>query len=57
VHTLILVPGDQATNVTMDSETVCHTGGSWLIRRNSEKDIHTTLADLKAKIEGADQRH
>jgi hypothetical protein len=58
---LILSPGDQATNVTMHLGTECHADGSWLILiRDSEKDVQwmqTTLANLKAKTEGAYQRH
>ena len=61
VHTLILLPGDQAINVTMRWDTVCHADGGWKIWSNpNEKDLQwmqTTLANLKAKIEGADQRH
>jgi hypothetical protein len=61
VLALILSPADQATNVTMRSGTECHTDGSWLFRiGDDEKDVHwmqTTLANLKAKIEGAYQRH
>jgi hypothetical protein len=61
VLTLILLPADQAINVTMSLGTECHADGSWLIRiEDNEKDIQwmqTTLANLKAKIEGADQRH
>lgn len=61
VLTLILLPGDQAINVTMGLGTECHGDGSWLIRiADNEKDIQwmqTTLAHLKAKIEGADQGH
>jgi hypothetical protein len=61
VHTLVLLPGDQAISVAIDWDTVCHRDGWWKIWRNhNEKDIQwmqTTLADLKAQIEGADQRH
>jgi hypothetical protein len=64
VHTLILLPvlpGDQATSVTMQWDTACHADGWWKIWSTSnEKDtqwMRTTLADLKAKIEGFDQRH
>ena len=59
--TLVLLPGDQAINVTMRLGTECHADGSWLIwTGDNEKNIQwmqTTLANLKAKIEGADQRH
>jgi hypothetical protein len=61
VHTLILLPGDQATSVTIQWDTACHADGWWKIWSTSnEKDIQwmqTTLAELKAKIERADQRH
>ncbi len=63
VLTLILLPMpvDQAINVTMHWDTVCHADGGWKIwTRDNEKDVQwmqTTLAHLKAKIEGADQRH
>jgi hypothetical protein len=61
VHTLILLPGDQAIRVTMHWDTVCHVDGGWKIWSTSnEKDIQwmqTALADLKDKIEGADKRH
>ena len=61
VLTLILLPVDQAINVTMHWDTVCHADGGWKIwTRDNEKDVQwmqTTLAHLKAKIEGADQRH
>jgi hypothetical protein len=54
-------PGDQAINVTMSLGTECHADGSWLILiEDKEKDIQwmqTTLVNLKAKIQGADQRH
>jgi hypothetical protein len=53
--------GDQAISVTMHWDTACHADGGWKIwSASNEKDIQwmqTTLADLKAKIEGADQRH
>jgi len=55
------LPEDHATSVTMHWDTVCHVDGGWRIwNRDDEKDIklmQATLADLKAKIEGADQRH
>ena len=61
VLTLISLPGDQATSVTMHWDTVCHSDGLWVTRRNSnEADtqwMQTALTDLKAKIEGADRRH
>jgi hypothetical protein len=61
VLTLILLPVDQATSVTMHWDTVCHSDGWWVTRRNSnEADtqwMQTTLTDLKAKIEGVDRRH
>ncbi len=61
VHTLILLPGDRAISVTMHWDTVCHVdGGQKIWNSDNEKDIklmQTTLADLKAKIEKADQRH
>ena len=61
VRTLILLPGDHAISVTMHWDTVCNVDGGWKIwTRDKEKDIQwmqTTLAKLKAKIEGADQRH
>jgi len=63
VLTLILLPVDlaQAISVTMHRDTVCHADGGWKIwTGDSEKDVQwmrTTLAKLKAKIEGADQRH
>jgi len=61
VLTLILLPGDQAINVTMRLATECHADGSWLFWvGDNERDIQwmqTTLANLRAKIEGADQRH
>src|SRR6266850_5940985 len=60
VLTLILLPVDQAINVTMHWDTVCHADGGWKIwTGDSDKDIQwmqNTLADLKAKIEKADQR-
>jgi hypothetical protein len=61
VLALILSPGDQVTNVTMRLGTECHADGSWLVLiGDNEKDVRwmqTTLANLKAKIERADQRH
>ncbi len=63
VLTLILLPVglDQAISVTMHWDTVCHSDGGWKIwTRDKEKDVQwmqTTLAKLKAKIEGADQGH
>ena len=63
VLTLILLPVglDQAISVTMHRDTVCHADGGWKIwTGDNEKDVQwmqTTLANLKAKIEGADQRH
>jgi len=52
---------DQAISVTMHWDTVCHSDGGWKIwTRDKEKDVQwmqTTLAKLKAKIEGADQGH
>ena len=61
VRTLILLPADHATSVTMHWDTVCHVDGGWKIwHLDDEKDIksmQTTLADLKAKIEVPDQRH
>jgi len=61
VHTLILLPGDHAISVTMHWDTVCHVDAGWKIwNSDNEKDIklmRATLADLKAKIEKADQRH
>ena len=61
VNTFILSPEDHAISVSMVSETVCHSDGGWKIfRGEDEKDIRSmqdTLAGLKAKIEGADQRH
>jgi len=61
VLTLILLPVDQAINVTMHWDTVCHADGGWKIwTRDKEKDVQwmqTTLANLKAKLEGADPRH
>jgi hypothetical protein len=48
-------------SVTMLWDTVCHADGWWITRRDpNEKDIQwmqTTLADLKAKTERADQWH
>jgi len=45
----------------MHWDTVCHVdGGQKIWNSDNEKDIklmQTTLADLKAKIEKADQRH
>jgi len=61
VLTLILLPVDQAISVTMHRDTVCHADGGWKIwTGDNEKDVQwmrTTLAKLKAKIEGADQGH
>ena len=61
VLTVILLPVDQAINVTMRWDTVCHADGGWKTwTGDSEKDVQwmqNTLADLKAKIEGADKRH
>ena len=61
VLTFILLPGDQAISVTMHLATECHADGSWLIRMgDNEKDVQwmqSTLADLKAKTEEANQRH
>jgi hypothetical protein len=60
VLTFILLPGDQAISVTMRLGTECHADGSWLIRMgDNEKDVQwmqSTLANLKAKIEGANQQ-
>jgi len=61
VLALILLPINQSTNVTMRLGTECHADGSWLILiGDKEKDVQwmqTTLANLKAKIEGTYQRH
>jgi hypothetical protein len=61
VHTFILLPEDHAINVTMRWDSVCNVDGGWKIwNSDNEKDIKLmqgTLADLKAKIEKADQRH
>ena len=63
VLTLILLPVglDQAISVTMHRDTACHADGGWKIwTGDNEKDVQwmqTTLANLKAKIEGADQGH
>jgi hypothetical protein len=61
VRSFLLSPADQALKVTMAWETVCHTDGSWLIRRTTnEKEIQTmqtTLASLKAKTEEAAKGH
>jgi hypothetical protein len=61
VLTFILLPGEQVINVTMRLGAECHADGSWLIRMgDNEKDgqwMQTTLANLKAKIEGTYQRH
>ncbi len=61
VLALILSPGDQATNVTIRVGNECHADGSWLIRMGDNgKEVQwmqTTLANLKAKIEGTHQRH
>jgi hypothetical protein len=61
VRSFLLSPVDHAINVTMAWETVCHTDGSWLIRRTTnEKEIQTmqtTLANLKAKTEEAAKGH
>jgi hypothetical protein len=61
VLTLILLPGDQAISLTMRMGNTCHADGMWRIwTRDNEKDVQwmqTTLANLKAKIERADQRH
>jgi len=60
VLTFILLPGDQAISVTMRLGNECHADGSWLIRMgDNEKDVQwmqSALANLKAKIEGANQR-
>jgi hypothetical protein len=65
--TLILLPGNQAISVTISVGTVCHADGydgfwkMWnMWSRDNEKDVQwmqTTLANLKAKIERADQGH
>ena len=61
VLTLILLPEDQAISVTMRLGNACHYDDGWRIwTSDKEKDIQwmqTTLADLKAKVEGADHRH
>jgi len=61
VRTLVLLPGDHATSVTMHWDSVCHVDGGWKIwHRDDEKDVkvmQSTLADLKDKIEAPDQRH
>ena len=61
VLTLILLPGDQAISVTMRLGNTCHADGGWRIwTSENERDVQwmqNTLADLKAKIEGADKRH
>jgi hypothetical protein len=61
VRTFLLSPPDHAISVAMLSETVCHSDGGWkILRSDDEKEIQwmqDTLAGLKAKIEGADQRH
>ena len=63
VLTLILLPVDldEAISVTMRLGSTCHADGGWRIwTSENEKDVQwmqNTLADLKAKIEKADQRH
>jgi len=61
VFTLIFLPEEQATRVTMHGDTVCHADEWWVTRRNSNetdtKLMQTALTDMKAKIEGVDQRH
>ena len=61
VLTLILLPGDQPISVTMRLGNTCHADGGWRIwTSDNEKDVQwmqNTLADLKARIEGADKRH
>ncbi len=61
VLTFILLPGDQAISVKMRLSTECHADESWLIRMgDNDKDVQwmqTTLANLKAKIEGTYLRH
>jgi len=61
VNTFLLSPEDHVISVSMVSETVCRSDGGWKIfRSDDEKDIRWmqgALAGLKAKIEGADQRH
>jgi hypothetical protein len=59
VQAFLLSPANQATDVTMVSETVCHTDGQWLIRSDERQTpcTQTTLAELKAKIEEGNQRH
>jgi hypothetical protein len=61
VRTFLLSPADHAISVAMLSETVCHSDGGWRILRSDDKKeiqwMQDTLAGLKAKTEGADQRH
>jgi hypothetical protein len=60
VHTFLLSPTDAATSVTMATEMVCHYNGLWMIRRDANETdiqfIHSTLADLRARIEETNQR-
>lgn len=47
-------------SVTVASETVCHADGWWKIGSNTNEEeiqwMQNRLADLKARIEKADQR-
>jgi hypothetical protein len=61
VHTFLMSATDDSTNVTMATEMVCYYDKWWMIRRNEgEQDnqfIHSTLADLKTRIEKPTSPH
>ncbi len=61
VHAFLMSPADDSTNVTMATEMVCYYDKQWMIRRNAgEQDnqfIHSTIADLKTRIEETNRRH
>lgn len=54
VHTFLMSPTDDSTNVTMATEMVCRYDSQTMIRRNEgqqdDQFIHSTLAGLKARI-------
>jgi len=61
VQAFLMSPADDSPNVTMATEMVCYYDKQRMIRRNAgEQDnqfIHSTLADLKTRIEETNRRH
>jgi len=61
VHAFLMSPADDSTNVTMATEMVCYYDRQRMIRRNANEQenqfIHSTLADLKTRIQETNRRH